>query len=321
MKFITSYFVFTSLACFIGVKNLYGQMSDYFPMQIGNKCTYELWTGGFPGGIHWGDKIIEIIDTTMINQKKYFVFNEIVLDHFYNPGQRLQNTHYFRKASNGDIMKFSDCINDEQLFYTFQVDSLNRPYLFCGDLPKPQKWQITFIDTALIVTIPLGVFPNSYDYFFDVLIDGNLLPVSIRRLAPNIGFIEEIAEGDDNFLSGAYVNGILFGDTTVTSVQQIPALQVPLLPKLYQNYPNPFNGLTHIPYSVPDFWTQPIKISIINIRGQEILTFMEKNFKSGHFEVQWDGTDYSGRTVSSGIYFVRLVSGHFHQIIKINFLK
>ncbi len=69
------------------------------------------------------------------------------------------------------------------------------------------------------------------------------------------------------------------------------------------NYPNPFNPQTTISFNLPKN-VNSAKIVIYNLKGQKIKSFaLSPNSKS----IVWDGTDNLGKSVSSGIYFYRLV--------------
>jgi hypothetical protein len=94
---------------------------------------------------------------------------------------------------------------------------------------------------------------------------------------------------------------------------------------LEQNYPNPFNPETTIPFTLDDdlFASgRPVVVSvrIFNLLGQPVahpvalqhpagagveLSGLEYT-QPGRHEAFWDGTDQSGRQVSSGIYFMQL---------------
>ncbi|MCL4706061.1 T9SS type A sorting domain-containing protein [bacterium] len=293
---------------------------DYFPMHVGDTWTYKLTTGG--GATHWANQTIRIADTTIIQQKKYFVFEDKIYDLYYEPGKVYHNVHYYRKFDSGDVMKFNHLANDEQLYYTFQSDSLYKPYLYYGELGLDKKWQISYIHANATLSIPLGIFSQCYAYRFEVKRDSSnhVTPLEIRYLAPNIGLLEVTAEGDDNFLTGACVNGILLGDTTLTSVEEIALVNIPEHPVLFPNFPNPFNHTTHLKYYLPETWTQPVQVSVFDVSGREIMTFVrEKSFRGPH-EIIWTGKNNHGREVSSGLYIVRLTCGDFLQSIKINYL-
>lgn len=77
---------------------------------------------------------------------------------------------------------------------------------------------------------------------------------------------------------------------------------------LSQNFPNPFNSSTTISFSVEDNEKNTM-ITIYNFNGQKIKTLVDKKLQVGSHQVVWDGTDYSGNAVSSGIYFYKLECG------------
>jgi len=79
--------------------------------------------------------------------------------------------------------------------------------------------------------------------------------------------------------------------------------------RLSQNYPNPFNGSTTIEYDIPDGteFTKMV-IQVFNVLGQRVKTLIAEDQQPGRYSVRWDGTDQFGKTVSSGVYFYRLIS-------------
>jgi S-formylglutathione hydrolase FrmB len=98
----------------------------------------------------------------------------------------------------------------------------------------------------------------------------------------------------------------IFEFSNVTSIEPLTATS----PKkfiLYQNYPNPFNPTTMIKYYLPN--TQRIELSVYNILGQKIQTLVNGFQTAGSKSIIWDGKNYQGKSVSSGIYFYRIQSG------------
>jgi len=89
---------------------------------------------------------------------------------------------------------------------------------------------------------------------------------------------------------------------------------------LSQNYPNPFNPSTIINYSIPNvtsnFGLSNVTLNIYDILGSEIATLVNKQQKSGFYEVEWNATDQP-----SGIYFYKLVTGNYIGIKKMILLK
>jgi Peptidase family C25/Propeptide_C25/FlgD Ig-like domain len=79
--------------------------------------------------------------------------------------------------------------------------------------------------------------------------------------------------------------------------------------KLYQNYPNPFNPSTTISFDLSAENNQNAELVIYNLKGQKIRTFDILSGEEGQSSITWDGTDNSYKSVSSGIYFYKLVIG------------
>ena len=84
--------------------------------------------------------------------------------------------------------------------------------------------------------------------------------------------------------------------------------------ELFQNYPNPFNPITTISYSIPI--ESDVEISIYNLKGQKIKTFINENLKSGNYSLVWNGKNDKGKPVSSGFYFYKLVVNGKTKAIK-----
>ncbi|MFQ6093940.1 MAG: choice-of-anchor D domain-containing protein [bacterium] len=89
---------------------------------------------------------------------------------------------------------------------------------------------------------------------------------------------------------------------------------VPETYSLSQNYPNPFNPETEISYQLPVVSGQTshnVTLKIYSILGQEIRTLVDEVKEAGYYSATWDGRDYQGEDVSSGVYFYRLRAGDF----------
>ncbi|GEM_PF-4190417 len=93
---------------------------------------------------------------------------------------------------------------------------------------------------------------------------------------------------------------------------------------LKQNYPNPFgasmerlrgNRNTCIRYQLPHF--SAVSIDVFNILGQHVKSlFHSRPQEAGYYQIDWDGTNSTGRKVSAGIYFLRFHADHFTKTIK-----
>ena len=81
----------------------------------------------------------------------------------------------------------------------------------------------------------------------------------------------------------------------------------------FGNYPNPFQSSTAISFQISNEQNEQIKIEIFNLKGQEIRTLacfncVETKATESLSTIIWDGKDFSGKDVKSGIYFSKLVT-------------
>jgi len=107
----------------------------------------------------------------------------------------------------------------------------------------------------------------------------------------------------------------------ITGVKEAVNNQIPTEFRLLQNYPNPFNMSTQIRYEFNSDNPLWVKLSIQNQLGREVITLVNSKQSSGHYEVNWNGTDQSGRKVSSGIYCCNLIVGTQMAFQKIIILR
>lgn len=47
-------------------------------------------------------------------------------------------------------------------------------------------------------------------------------------------------------------------------------------------------------------------LSVYDITGRKVKSFINGNFEQGCYKVNWDGTDDAGRKLPEGVYFIRL---------------
>ena len=89
---------------------------------------------------------------------------------------------------------------------------------------------------------------------------------------------------------------------------------------LTSNYPNPFNPATTIQYALPE--ATDVQLTVYNVVGQPVRTLVAEHQSAGRYLVEWDATDDSGHSLSSGLYFYRLQAGdEFHAVKKMLLLK
>ncbi|HRN27815.1 MAG TPA: T9SS type A sorting domain-containing protein [Ignavibacteriaceae bacterium] len=97
--------------------------------------------------------------------------------------------------------------------------------------------------------------------------------------------------------------------SNVIEVELIPAIF-----ELTQNYPNPFNPTTTISFSIPK--EEFISLKVFNSLGEEVADLINDTKPAGNYSLE-----FSGSSLSSGIYFYKLQSGSYNQTKKMILLK
>jgi hypothetical protein len=88
---------------------------------------------------------------------------------------------------------------------------------------------------------------------------------------------------------------------------------------LQPNYPNPFNPVTNIRYGLPE--PKNIRLTVVNILGQEVTELSNGWLDLGFHTVQWNGLNQYGKNVSAGMYFAVLTDGKAIRVQKMLLLK
>jgi len=111
-------------------------------------------------------------------------------------------------------------------------------------------------------------------------------------------------------------------DLAGSRVEAPGAAPAPVAFRLHQNQPNPFNPSTRIRFDVPvGAGRVPVRLEVYTVRGERVRVLVDDARTPGVYEVNWDGRDASGRTVTSGIYFYKLHAGSFHEARRMVLLK
>ena len=88
---------------------------------------------------------------------------------------------------------------------------------------------------------------------------------------------------------------------------------------LVSNRPNPFNSTTQITYHLAT--PGPVRLVIYNIVGQVVATLVDGFQETGAYQAAWDGRDWRGERVVSGVYLYRLQAGAFDEVRKMTILQ
>jgi len=88
---------------------------------------------------------------------------------------------------------------------------------------------------------------------------------------------------------------------------------------LHSAFPNPFNPRVRLQFELD---TSAItRLEIYDVAGRRVRTLREQMMNAGPYEVIWEGKDDLGRSVGSGIYFVRLSAGRRNSTLRVSLVR
>jgi len=277
--------------------------AKFYPLKIGNTYIYqEDDLSFFCVFLKFRSKFqVKIIsDTIMPNGQKYFTFE----------GFRSFDHWKFQRIDSNSMNVYAYYINSEVL-----IDSLfaKKDNYFLG------KRNINSVFGKVDDTLTAyQVIPKTNIYRRAKYISNNGTDVLFSYfLAEDFGFtyllICSDTEGSETTLSGCVINGIVFGDTTLTDIKII---NNNVVDKFYlsQNYPNPFNPNTVISYQLGV--SSYAKLKVYDILGNEVVTLVGEKQNAGSYSVEFDASNYS-----SGIYYYKLEAGDFSEVKKMILIK
>ena len=130
----------------------------------------------------------------------------------------------------------------------------------------------------------------------------------------NIVIYETLFDGEYVFseVDKPGVFGVLYDDLQQNN-------EIPESVNILSCYPNPFNPNLNIEYIIDN--PSSVIIEVYDLQGRKI-NVLENTFKeSGKYNITWNGIDFSGNEVSSGIYLIKMNYGSnlFNQ--KVTFMK
>lgn len=218
------FLVFATISLMLIKENCFCQ--DYFPLQIGNKWVY----------LHLDRpifEVIEIVDTTRINRNLYYCWREKYL---LNSSLVYSSDSFLRKDSSEQVWYAKKETGEEFLSWLrFNV----APGIIGTEYDSLNGLTYTFalLDTGWIQPTPAGIFKHCY--YFKTTIEEIFTDFS-RWYAPNVGLIRRESEGEGTIFIGGWINGVMYGDTTISGIEYPEDKIMPEKCTLFLNYPNPF---------------------------------------------------------------------------------
>jgi glucose/arabinose dehydrogenase len=152
-----------------------------------------------------------------------------------------------------------------------------------------------------LLHLSLSKTGDHYEATVTRLISGFRAPIS-TELAGNVLFVLETGLQGNNSSPKLWAVTLPAAPTTGASIRRGYAGSF----ELDQNYPNPFNPSTAIDFFVPR--DDMAILEVYTLLGQSVRTLVDGHVAPGRHSVVWDGRDWHGIQVGSGVYFYRLTT-------------
>lgn len=268
--------------------------NSYFPLHLGNKWIFQL-NEPEPYNTYF---TLSIDDTTLFDNRIYWKFIPRLFDD--NDYYRIDSLGNFIQINNDKpILNFTMQVSDSiQIWYSSEYSDSGYTYCLSKDS----------------VTTFIGKQGVQIEYFVDwslKIIDDAQTIILQENVGPiGLNFTEH---DSPMILKGAIINGVIYGDTTTTSVEYNKIKKANNF-CLYQNYPNPFNSFTKIRFNIPN--KSKVTLKVFNIIGEEIETIVDNRKMIGNCEVIWNS-----KNIPSGVYIYQIESEKYYESKKLILLK
>jgi len=280
--------------------------TDFFPVREGNVWVYE---GCENGNCVQDDHRVEIVDTTKTEDGSILVeFDEQLIVAGWIG-------EVFKQDTTGQVnMKLKFSSESDSLIKTFNPgDKIGDSWLVAGDSTDGLKAAVDTIKIDTVLKIKTRTHKVDYIDFGLVSSTRTVNQSSQNQTASNtwsggIGISTMLFfDSEPAFrLKGAFINGVLLGDTTVVERESVSTEDPPQVPRsvrLFPNYPNPFNPSTTIAFQL----NRPLQVSLViyDTMGREVDRLLSgERFASGRHQVVWNAEG-----MASGVYYYRLRAG------------
>lgn len=115
---------------------------------------------------------------------------------------------------------------------------------------------------------------------------------------------------------GTTGNGTFIFDGLTIGINPISS-EIPASYELSQNYPNPFNPSTIIRFAIPTLrGVTEVKLVIYDVTGKEVTTLVNEELKPGYYKITFNAS-----SLSTGVYFYKLIAGSFTDTKKLVLVK
>jgi hypothetical protein len=295
--------------------------AKYLPLQVGNVWVYNGYhEDPITGPTYFRDRY-QITGTIQMNGKTYYIVSRrrIVLSGI-NPGGEYSGIRLFKESAairidsaSMNVYKNRPCGSSFELLIDSLMARRNDSSNTC-DLQG--NWSVC-TDTSMVTIF--GLSRQSKVYSVCPPSEGCNNQTYVKEFGISQYWWSQHGETATYNLRGCLINGILYGDTTLTGLIPI-SNEIPSGFKLYQNYPNPFNPVTRVRFSVPlnkgGERGLYIRLLIFDLLGREIATLVNESLQPGTYEVEWNAAEFP-----SGVYYYRLIAGDYSETKKMILIK
>lgn len=285
MRSILFLLIFSGLLC----------AQEPYPLKLGNSWT----TRDFFFRPNY--KISVVDSNIIINNNKYYEIYSLFMNSPF--------TYYARLREDGYYVDF-DSVNLRERIY-FKENLQIGDYWYNED-SFGFKNHYTVVDTGYYL-----IFGRSTKIFL-VFVTDSMLSDNEYYWSEDFGLLQYTVEdpfaGNLYWLSGCVIDGVVYGDTSLTIVSVDDSSPPPKEYLLKQNYPNPFNPITNINFYLPV--RIRVQLKIYDILGNEIAEIVNGEEDAGNHQVV-----FNGRELSSGIYFYKLIAGSYVETKKMILIK
>lgn len=280
------------------------------------------------GGLTWANAFIEPGGVSTLPINKFSFYSKTF---GYACGGRVDVAGVIWKTTDGGNNWTSFGLSPDQIYDVYIVDSLNAISL-SGD---PEL----LFPLGIIKTTDAGISWSFTDLpFFGISFAIDFLDDKEGWSAAGFKFLNSTDGGEtwtEQFIFDSTVvydlqfvdkyTGFACGENGVLLKYNSNKKNAPDKPifEIGQNHPNPFSEkTTFYVYSItPDFdLPARAQIKLFDVLGNELLTLVDQDFYSGMYEFTFNPSQ-NYKTISSGVYFLTLISGDIKQTMKILYIK
>jgi len=232
----------------------------------------------------------------------------------YYMGIPASRVYWFEADANNHYQKMRS-------FFLLGTDVLGNTVLYNYDVDNDGKDELVFCFSFVVVILKW----NSSGYFDLFYLDWwenwdqEIHGINIYDLFGNNS--NDLLIGVEDVEQTPRIKSYYYVNNTISGIQEPPANE-PVITNfsLDQNFPNPFNSMTTIKYQVSK--SVLVNLIVYDLTGKEVIRLIEnRKVYPGEYQVTWNGSDQTGKEVSSGIYIYVLTAGKYKQARKMVVLK